>query len=60
MIRHFAFHDAKYNQDFVVWAADELEAWYHLYCQNEEWAATCVTFLREVSYEEQKEMKQSY
>ena len=59
-VRYFAFHDAQYNQDFAVWAYDEMGAWRCLYNDDPVWAENCVTFLREISFEEQEKMKQFY
>ncbi len=58
--RYFLFHDAEHDQDFVVWAHDEMGAWRCLFEDDPVWADAQVTFIGEVSYEEQKGMKQYY
>jgi len=56
--KFYTFHDAQFDEDFVVWASSEMSAWNALYCADPDWADTQVSFIGEVSFEEQKSMKQ--
>ena len=60
MTKYFAFYDALCGETFAVWAADELGAWYRIYCLDPDWAETQVSLLGEVSFKEQEGMKQVF
>ena len=57
-MKYFTFYDASYDEKFVVWAADELGAWYRVYSLDPDWAGSQVSLLGECSFEEQEGLKQ--
>lgn len=58
MTKFYAFRDTTTGETFAVWASSEMLAWDQLYGLDPAWADTQVSLLGEISYEEQKGMKQ--